>query len=187
MDPAVQLDVLVGLVVAGAAAGAIGHLLVAAQAMLEQSQVPARGIPTVPNRAAEKVIVRVQVVAVGLVGVILPSDFAGQLGDDDFVGVNDQDPLVAERKMVEGPVLLLGIAAVEVELYDLRTGLRQRPLSVWSVLWLSTTKTSSAQSSAGRQRLRFSASFLTGTITLTGALPAQGADSFVLDRVAEVV
>src|SRR5947209_767552 len=40
--------------------------------------------------------------------------------------------------------------------------------AVASLLWLSTTKTSSAHASAGRQRRRFSASFLTGTITLTG-------------------
>src|SRR5262249_34933999 len=40
--------------------------------------------------------------------------------------------------------------------------------AVSSVLWLSTTKISSAHSSAGRQRRRFSASFLTGTRTLTG-------------------
>ena len=65
--PAVELDVLVRLVVAGAPAGAIGHLLVAAQAVLEQPQVPARGIAAVADRTAEEVIVRVQVVAVGLV------------------------------------------------------------------------------------------------------------------------
>ena len=38
----VELDMFVCLIVAGAAPGAIGNFLVAAQSMLEQSQVPAR-------------------------------------------------------------------------------------------------------------------------------------------------
>ena len=97
-----------GLVVAGAPAGAIGHLLVAAQAMLEQPQVPARRISAVANRAAEKVIVRVQVEAVGLVPGDTTGDLVGQVGDDDFVGVNDQHPFVAERKMVEAQFFFLG-------------------------------------------------------------------------------
>ena len=43
-----------------------------------------------------------------------------------------------------------------------------------SVLWLSATKTSSAHARAGRQRRRFAASSLTGTITLTGTVRAAG-------------
>ena len=113
----------------------------------------------------------VQIEAVGLVLINPSGDFAGQLWEYDFVGVDDQHPLVAEGEMVESPVLLLGISAVKVELHETERPRRAAISSVLSVLWLSTTKTSSAQSSAGRQRFKFSASFLTGTITLTFALP----------------
>src|SRR5579875_2022162 len=46
--------------------------------------------------------------------------------------------------------------------------------AVSSVLRLSTTNTSSAQDRAGKQRRRFSPSFLTGTITLTGTAVRSG-------------
>ena len=56
MDAAIELDVFVGLVVAGRAAGAVGHLFVAAQAVLEQPQVPALCISAVADPAAEEII-----------------------------------------------------------------------------------------------------------------------------------
>ena len=72
------------------------------------------------NPAAEEVIFRVQVEAVGLIGGDPTGDLLGQLGHDDLVGVNDQDPLVAERQVVQCPVLLLGVGSVEMELDDRR-------------------------------------------------------------------
>ena len=107
-------------VVAGPGAGGDRHLLVAAQAVLEQAQVPALGVAAMADAAAEEEVFHVQIEAVGLVGCGAPGDLLGQLWDDDLVGVDDQHPFVAEREVVERPVLLLGIGPVEVELDDLR-------------------------------------------------------------------
>jgi hypothetical protein len=74
---------------------------------------------------AEEVILHVQEETVALVGGRPPRDLLGQLGDDDLIGVDDQDPFVAEREVLQGPVLLLGVDAVEVERHDSRAMLRR--------------------------------------------------------------
>ncbi len=113
---AVEQDVFVRLVVAGGDPWSHRHLLVPAQAVLEEAQVPRLGIAAVLDPAAEEEVFHVEVEPVGLVGGRARGDLGGQLGDDHLVGVDDQHPLVAEREVVERPVLLLGVGAVEVEL-----------------------------------------------------------------------
>ncbi len=66
-DPSLQLDMLVCLVVARTTTGRVGHPLVTPQAMLEEPEIPAFGIPAVADPTAEKVIAGVEVISLGLV------------------------------------------------------------------------------------------------------------------------
>ena len=165
---ALELDVFMGFVVARWSSGRDRHGLVSPELVFEQAQVPGLGIAAMTNAPAQKVILHVQIETVGLIGGRAAGDLFGKLGNHNFIGIDDEYPLVAKRQVIESPVLLLGVRAVEMKLDD-RAPCSSATWTVSSVLWLSTTKTSSAQWSAGRQRFRFSASFLTGTSTLTAA------------------
>ena len=117
-DSASKLDVLVSLVVPRLRAGVDGHPFVSTEPVFEQAEVPCLGIAAVANPPAEEEVLHVQVESVRLIGRRPARDLLRQFGHDHLVGVDDQDPLVAEREALERPVLLLGVGPVEVELDD---------------------------------------------------------------------
>ena len=46
-----------------------------------------------------------------------PGDLFRELGNHNLVGINNQDPFIAEWQVIEGPVLLLGVRPVEMKLH----------------------------------------------------------------------
>src|SRR6185312_10743062 len=94
------------------------HPLVASEMMLEEPKVPGLGIAAVSDSSTEEEVLHVEVEAVRLVLAGPPGNLLGQFGNDDLVGIDDQDPLVAERQIIKGPILLLGIGPIEVKLDD---------------------------------------------------------------------
>lgn len=115
-------DMLVNLVVAAGRIDA-GDFLVVAQAVFEEAEIP-----------------------VGKVGVLQPTsheheatidpvtrDWVLRIADDEtnflfgfrwqrFIGIENENPFVTERQVLERPVFFLRPSAVVVELQDLRAG-----------------------------------------------------------------
>src|SRR5271166_3952160 len=109
---------LMRLVISGPASGVIGHPLVASEAMLKQTQVPAFRIAAVADSSTQEEILRVEIVTLGLIRGDPVSDLSGQLGHDHFIGIDDQHPVVPERDIFESPVFLLGVTSAELKLDD---------------------------------------------------------------------
>ncbi len=172
-----QFDMLMRLVVPRVRTGPYRHLLVTAQLMLEETEVPGLGVSAVADPPAEEVILHVEVEPVRLVAGSPPGDLLGKFGDHHLIGVDDEDPLVAKREVLQGPILLLGIRPVEMKLDDACPELCGDGRGFIGALAVDDEDLVSP-----RQReeaaAQFAASFLTGTITLTLTLPSGGGVSW---------
>jgi hypothetical protein len=85
----------------------------------------------------------------------------------NLVRVQDKDSIIAQRKMLQSPVFLLRLGAVELELHYLRPKFIRDALRSVRALRVNHENLSRPTSRAQAAR-RFSASFLTGTMSETG-------------------
>ncbi len=116
-------DVLVHLVVS-ALRIAVGELLVTPQPVLEEAQVPVRVIGMLQPLAHEHETPVDPVARMRFVRIRNdPPNFRFSLRWEHLVGVEEKDPLILERQILQCPVLLLGPSAFEIKLHDFRTGL----------------------------------------------------------------
>src|SRR5271165_5359512 len=98
--PTIELDMLMSFIVSCSSPRVIGHLLVPAELMPEQAQVPAFRIATMSNPPTQEEVVGVQVVSVRFASEYTARDLTSQLRPDDFVGIDDQHPLVPEGEIL---------------------------------------------------------------------------------------
>ena len=100
----------------------VGEFFVAAEAVFEESQIPVRvvGVPQPFSHEHETPVDPVAgdgMIGVGDDGAKFRLGFRRQ----HFIGVEDENPLVPERNILQRPVFFLRPPAVEFELHDLRT------------------------------------------------------------------
>ena len=115
-DLAVENDMLMRLAVADVLRSVRRHLLVASELMTKEPQHAQARIPAMMNRTPQEHVEEVQIVAVGIGIRNLRGNLLRQCRRNHLIRINDQHPLVADRKVLQRPVLLLRIASVEVEL-----------------------------------------------------------------------
>src|SRR5690242_13098321 len=109
----------------------ISQFLVTAQRMSKQAEVPVRVIRMF-QPATEKKETPIDPVAGNVSGVrnCLPK-FTFRFRWQNFIGVEDEDPLIFEWKIFQGPVLLFWPGAVEMKLHHLGAkSLRGRSRSI---------------------------------------------------------
>ena len=115
-DLAVENDMLMRLAVADVLRSVRRHLLVASELMTKEPQHAQARIPAMMNRPAEEHVEKMQIIAVRIGVRNLRGNLLRQFRRNHLIRINDQHPLVADRKVLQRPVLLLRIASVEVEL-----------------------------------------------------------------------
>ncbi len=97
-------------------------LFVSSESMLEESKVPIGKVGMLERFAQEEIPAVDPITGMSRIRVLndLPY-FLLRFGRQAFVCIEDENPLVFERQVVEGPVFLFGPTAPVVELHDLST------------------------------------------------------------------
>lgn len=124
LGPSVDDQMLVNLHVADILrrAGAGRHLLEMGGPVFDESRNPQTRIAAMTDGAAEEHVEEVEPIGVDAFLLVFDrlADFVLKRLREHLVRIDQQHPLVADRQVVERPVLLLGVDAVEMELDDFR-------------------------------------------------------------------